>query len=178
MTSFIKCGLKLLIHSQTSTIAPLKFGNGKVISSHTLLGMWLFIRVRIKLNHISKGAPGSPRRRRKRKRHQTISIYNTDLLSLCQGRSMKIPILMSQLIKFIPNRVRVKEPHNIFLALGYTCTSYYDSQSFLKSLILYICAITRVTKHPFMPPIGRTSYNNDLFRPHPTQHKTARASIY
>ena len=177
MTSFIKCGLKLLIHSQTSTIAPLKFGNGKVISSHTLLGMWLFIHVRIKLNILVKGPPGSPRRHRKRKRHQTISIYNTDLLSLCQDCFMKIPILMSQQIKFIPNRV-VKKPHNIFLALGYTCTSYHDSQSFLKSLILYICAITRVTKHPFMPPIGRTTYNNNLFRTNPTQHKTARASIY
>ena len=37
----IKCGGKLLIHSQTSTVQPLKFGNGLVISSHTLLGMWL-----------------------------------------------------------------------------------------------------------------------------------------
>ena len=178
MTSFIKCGLKLIIHSQTSTIAPLKFGNGKVISSHTLLGMWLFIHVRIKLNILVKGAPGSPRRRRKRKRHQTISIYNTDLLSLCQGCFVKIPILMSQQIKFIPNRVRFKKPHNIFLALGYTCTSYYDSQSFLKPLILYICLIARVTKHPFMPPIRRATYYDNLFRTNPTHHKTTRASIY
>ena len=29
-------GLKLLIHSQTSTVAPLKFGNGLVIPSHAL----------------------------------------------------------------------------------------------------------------------------------------------
>ena len=35
----IKCGMKLFIHSQTSTIVPLKFGNGYVILSHTLFGM-------------------------------------------------------------------------------------------------------------------------------------------
>ena len=28
ITSIIKCGMKLLIHSQTSTVEPLKFGNG------------------------------------------------------------------------------------------------------------------------------------------------------
>ena len=32
-----------LIHSQTSTVQPLTFGNGWVILSHTLLGMWLLI---------------------------------------------------------------------------------------------------------------------------------------
>ena len=37
------CGMKLLIHSQTSTVQPLKFGNGWAISSHILLGMWLLI---------------------------------------------------------------------------------------------------------------------------------------
>ena len=35
--------MELLIHSQTSVVQPLKFGNGWVISSHTLLGMWLLI---------------------------------------------------------------------------------------------------------------------------------------
>ena len=28
ITSIIKCGMKILIHSQTSTVAPLRFGNG------------------------------------------------------------------------------------------------------------------------------------------------------
>ena len=28
ITSIIKCGMKLLIHPQTSTVQPLKFGNG------------------------------------------------------------------------------------------------------------------------------------------------------
>ena len=51
--------MKLLIHSQTSTVAPLKFGNGKVIASHTLLGMWLLIYAEIQLIHVSKGAPGN-----------------------------------------------------------------------------------------------------------------------
>ena len=42
--------MKLLIYSQASTVQPLKFGNGSVISSHRLLGMWLFI-------HVSKRVP-------------------------------------------------------------------------------------------------------------------------
>ena len=40
--------MKLLIHSQISTVAPLKFGNGYVISSHSLLRMWLLIHAEIK----------------------------------------------------------------------------------------------------------------------------------
>ena len=35
-------------------VAPLKFRNGLVISSHTLLGMWLRIHVGLKLNNVSK----------------------------------------------------------------------------------------------------------------------------
>ena len=35
--------MKLLIHSQTSTAAPLKFGNGYVIASQNLLEMWVLI---------------------------------------------------------------------------------------------------------------------------------------
>ena len=30
-------------------VQPLKFGNGYVISSHSLLGMWLFIQAGIKV---------------------------------------------------------------------------------------------------------------------------------
>ena len=41
--SIIKCGVELLIHSVTWTAAPLKFRNGSVISSHTSLGIWLFM---------------------------------------------------------------------------------------------------------------------------------------
>ena len=37
-------------------VAPLKFGNGYVISSHPLLGMWLFIHAGIKVNPFVKGA--------------------------------------------------------------------------------------------------------------------------
>ena len=44
------CMMELLIHSQTSTAEPLKFGNGYVISSHTLQGLWLIIHVGIKVN--------------------------------------------------------------------------------------------------------------------------------
>ena len=36
-------GMKLLIHPYTSMVQPLKFENGRVISPHTLLSMWLLI---------------------------------------------------------------------------------------------------------------------------------------
>ena len=35
--------MNLFVDSQISTVEPLKFGNGQVISSHTLPGMWLLI---------------------------------------------------------------------------------------------------------------------------------------
>ena len=50
ITSAIKCRMKLLIHSQTSTVQPLKFGNVYVISSNTLLAMWLLIHAGVKVN--------------------------------------------------------------------------------------------------------------------------------
>ena len=50
--------MKLSIHSQTSTIAPFKIGNGYlVILSYTLLGVKLVIHAGIlKLNHVNKRA--------------------------------------------------------------------------------------------------------------------------
>ena len=52
--------MKLLIHSQTSMVVPLKFGNEQVISVHTLLGMWLIIHavIRVKLYNW-KGSQGA-----------------------------------------------------------------------------------------------------------------------
>ena len=41
--------MQLLIHSQTSAAEPLKFGNGYLISAHTLLSMWLLIHAGIKV---------------------------------------------------------------------------------------------------------------------------------
>ena len=46
----MKCGVDLLIHSQTSTDESLKFGNGLIISPYVLLGMLLFIRTGIKID--------------------------------------------------------------------------------------------------------------------------------
>ena len=39
--------MKLIAHSQTSTVHALKFGDGYAISSHNLLGMWLVIHAGI-----------------------------------------------------------------------------------------------------------------------------------
>ena len=44
------CGVQLFIHTQTSMVEPLKFGNGLVISSHILQGMQLLIHAGIKVN--------------------------------------------------------------------------------------------------------------------------------
>ena len=43
-------GMKLLVHSQTSRVQPLMYGNGLVIPSPILLGMWLLIHAGIKVN--------------------------------------------------------------------------------------------------------------------------------
>ena len=48
-TSIIKCGIKLLIHAKTSTVQPLKCGNGLVVLSHTPPGMCLLVHDRIKV---------------------------------------------------------------------------------------------------------------------------------
>ena len=50
ITPIVKCGMELPIHSQTSTVQQLKFGNGWVISSHLLLDMWLLIHAEIDVN--------------------------------------------------------------------------------------------------------------------------------
>ena len=42
-TSNIKYGMKVLTHSQTTTVEPLKHRNGGIIPYHTLLGMWYLI---------------------------------------------------------------------------------------------------------------------------------------
>ena len=62
--------MKLLIHYQTSLVKPLKFGNGYVILSHTLLNMWLLIHPGIKLGfgiknhaHLYFIFQGAPRRK-------------------------------------------------------------------------------------------------------------------
>ena len=52
ITFIIRWEKKLLIHSQTSTVQPLKFGNIQVISSHTLRDMWLLIQAGDKKNHV------------------------------------------------------------------------------------------------------------------------------
>ena len=58
LRSIIKCWMKLFVHSQTPTVQPLKFGNGQVILSHILLGMWLLIHAEIQAIHnVSKRGP-------------------------------------------------------------------------------------------------------------------------
>ena len=49
ITSRTECGVELLIHSQTSTVQPLKYGDGYVILSHNILGIWLIIHAGIKV---------------------------------------------------------------------------------------------------------------------------------
>ena len=49
-THNMKCVMKLLIHSPNSTVQPLKFGNGYVISSYTYLGVWLLTNAGIKVS--------------------------------------------------------------------------------------------------------------------------------
>ena len=50
IASIIRQWMKLLIHSQTSTIERLMFENVYIISPRTLLGMWLLIHAGIQVN--------------------------------------------------------------------------------------------------------------------------------
>ena len=50
--------MTVLVNSQTSTAAPLKFGNGKVISSHIYWACDYLSMLELKLIHVSKTAPG------------------------------------------------------------------------------------------------------------------------
>ena len=50
IASILKCGMKSFTHSQTSTVALLKFGNGYIVSSHTLLCMWLLLHAGIEVS--------------------------------------------------------------------------------------------------------------------------------
>ena len=53
----MRCGMKLLIYSQSSTVQPLKYVNGYVISSHTFLGMWILLYAVIKVNPCESKGP-------------------------------------------------------------------------------------------------------------------------
>ena len=54
----IQCEIKLLIHSQTSTVQLLKFGNGKVISFDTLLACDYLSMLGLKLIYASVSIRG------------------------------------------------------------------------------------------------------------------------
>ena len=53
ITFIIKCGMKYLIHAKPSMVASLKFGNGQIISSYTLLGMYFLFMLGLELIHVS-----------------------------------------------------------------------------------------------------------------------------
>ena len=50
LSPLIITSIKLLMHSQTSTVLQLRFGNEWVISSHILLCMWLVIDTETRVN--------------------------------------------------------------------------------------------------------------------------------
>ena len=76
ITSIIKYGMKLLTHSQTSTVQPLKFGNGEVFLSHTLPCMWWLIHVGIKVKPYYQKGPLGYRVLNRMPRHFTKNSHN------------------------------------------------------------------------------------------------------
>ena len=83
ITSIRKCGLKLFIHSQTSTNASLMFWNGLVNLSHT----WLLFRAGFDVNTLRPGQNG---------RH-----FADDILKcIFVNENVWIPIKIS--LKFVP----------------------------------------------------------------------------
>ena len=53
----VKCGVKLLIHSPTSMVQPLKFGNGWIISTHIFWTCHYLSMLGLKWNHVSWMGP-------------------------------------------------------------------------------------------------------------------------
>ena len=54
----VKCGIKLLIHSQTSVVALLKFENGLLFHHIPYTGCTYLSMLGLNLIHVSKRAPG------------------------------------------------------------------------------------------------------------------------
>ena len=57
ITSIIKCGTSLVIHFQAPTVAPMKFGNGEVVSFHTLQSLDNLPMQGLMLNNVNKRGP-------------------------------------------------------------------------------------------------------------------------
>ena len=55
--SIVEYGMILRIHSKTSTVQPLKFSNGQVISSHICLAYDRLSMLELKLTDVSKMIP-------------------------------------------------------------------------------------------------------------------------
>ena len=70
----MKCEVKLLIHSQASTVKPLKFANGYVNTTHTLIGLWLLIHTAITVNRFGTW------------RHHQMETFSASL-AICAGNS-------------------------------------------------------------------------------------------
>ena len=55
----MKCEMRFPTHFQTSTVQPVMFSYGQVISPHILLGGWLFIHAGFEFISVYKKGPGS-----------------------------------------------------------------------------------------------------------------------
>ena len=55
--TIVMCGMKLRVHSQTSTVQSLKFGNGYMLSSHIYWACDYISMLRSNLIHVSKTEP-------------------------------------------------------------------------------------------------------------------------
>ena len=60
-SNYIHCKVwdKITYPFPNFNVQPLKFGNGSVISSHTLIGMWLLINAGITQRNVLKGVTGA-----------------------------------------------------------------------------------------------------------------------
>ena len=92
ITSIIKHGAKLLIHSQTL----LKFGNWQVISSHTLLDMWLLISTGIKSNLVNKRGPWQNSREQGVLEYLYFTLFRSTNLRACPRDIVKVPVIRSR----------------------------------------------------------------------------------
>ena len=138
----MKCRMKLLIHSQTSTGQPLNFEKGYVISSRTSLGVWLRIHTYVVVNHpillINWWYPWwryyGPQRISPGNLHWVHGVWNIYFISLAQLNKIK-PLLCYVAIQGISFETSLSEEHFVLQTLRYVLIRNIK----LHQLHVYIC---------------------------------------
>ena len=150
--------MKLLVHSQTWTVAPLKFGNGYVISSQTFLGMGLLIHAGIKVNPWQERIPGyrlttiyDVTIQRYRKSHTKTEVSKMHIL-WCMGSKVlceisKVPLKFHS--KVWTHTAKICILRGVKNLTNYDIVDLSHLKSYLDGPLVVVLAMTAVPHCPF-----------------------------